>query len=75
MAPGLRVRFGTAIQPLADPRRDRVVHGGVTQRAGDADAHQRVLAVPGDDRTLHAHDGVELEQGNGRGRALEIRPS
>ena len=41
----VEIAIRPAVEPLADAGRERVVHGRVAERAGDADARQRVDAV------------------------------
>jgi hypothetical protein len=44
----------------------------VAQGAGDAHTRQRGLAIDRFDRALEADDGVQLEQGDGGGRAGQV---
>jgi hypothetical protein len=44
----------------------------VAERAGDADAHERVAPVDRLHVSLHADDGVELQEGERRGRAVQV---
>ena len=68
----VEVAVGPAVEPLADAGRERVVDRRVAQRAGDADARQRVRAVDGLDRALQADDRVELEQRDRRRGARRL---
>src|SRR6185437_14557064 len=52
----VEIAIRPAIESLADAGRKRVVDGRMTQRARDADAHERVLAVCATDCPLQADD-------------------
>ena len=65
----VQIAVGPTVEPLTDTRRERVVDGRVTKRA--LDAHRLDAAVrvgEGGD----TDDGVELEQGDGRGWIVEV---
>jgi hypothetical protein len=65
----VQVAVAPTVEPLADAGRERVIDGGMTQRALDADGSQ--LPIRTED-TGHADDGVQLQQRDGRGRIVEI---
>src|SRR5262245_661922 len=54
---------------MADAVCERVVDGGVAERAGDPDRLEMTGAV---DRALDAEDGVELQQRDGDGWVVQI---
>ena len=57
-------RVRPAVQAMADAGRQRVVHGGVTQRAGDAETRHLAEVV---DFGADTDDGIQLQQGDGDG--------
>jgi hypothetical protein len=59
------------VEAMTDPRREGVIHGGMTEGALQADGLEASVRVgmPG-----HADDGVELEQGERRRRVVEVHP-
>jgi hypothetical protein len=67
--PDVELAIRPAILSTTDPRHDRVVDRGVTQRAGNAELRDVIVRIHGG---LEADDGVHLEQSDRRGRALEI---
>ena len=69
MAPTFEIAVRPAVLPAADAGHHRVVDGGVTERAGDAEPRDVIVRVHGG---LEADDGVHLEQRHRRRRALEI---
>ena len=69
IAPTLRSRFAQPSRRLPMPGRERIVDGGVAQRALDA---HRLDAAVGVREGGHADDRVELEQRDRRRRILEV---
>src|SRR5215469_18155773 len=66
----LPVQIRPAIEALANPRQEGVVHGGVTERTLDAhglEARPIRVEEPGD-----SHDRIELQQCKGHRRVVEI---
>ena len=68
---GIEVAIRPSVEPLTDPRSERVVRGGVTERAGNSDSHQRIVVSRAHDGSLQPYDGVELEERDRRRRARE----
>ncbi len=65
----VEIAVGPVVEPLTNARRERVVDGRMTKRA--LDAHRPDAAV-GVGEGGDADDGVELEQGDGRGWIVEV---
>ena len=57
-----------AVQAMADAGRQRVVHGGVAERAGDAETRHLAEVV---DLGADADDGIQLQQGDGDSGVVE----
>src|SRR5262249_38287194 len=60
----VEIAIGPPIQTMADSRSERVIDGGVTERASNSDASECIGCV---DLAHHAHHGPELEQRDGGG--------
>jgi hypothetical protein len=54
---------------MTDPGHDRVIHGGMTQRAGDAKPRDAIVGVH---RGLESDDGVHRQHGDRGRRTPEI---
>ena len=65
----IQIAIGPAIQPAADSGGERVIDRGVAQRARDT---HRVQVAAGVEESLHSNDGIEFQQGHGRGGIVEI---
>ena len=57
-----------AVQAMADAGRQRVVHGGVAERAGDAETRHLAEVV---DLGADADDGIQSQQGDGDSGVVE----
>jgi hypothetical protein len=65
----IEIAIRPPVHPMADARRGGVIHGGMTQGAGDAQLDDVIGRIH---RGLYAHDRVHLEQGHRGGRALQV---
>ena len=67
--PDVEVAVGPPVEPMADAGGKRVVHGGVAERALDADRFQASVRV---ERASQTHHGTQLEQGKRCRGVVEI---
>ena len=69
IAPTFEIAVGPAVEPMPDPRRQRVVHRGMAERALEADRRQTAVRSA---EALHPDDRVGVEQGQRHRRVVEV---
>jgi hypothetical protein len=65
----VQVTVGPAVQALADAGGKGIVHPGVTEGAGEPERLETTVLLDG---SLETNDGVELEEGDGGRRIIEV---